>query len=158
MRAVDVNRAGRADAVTDECRPLDGRGLLPEFHQLGDCVCMQEAHVGSLDLPRLVLAIARKLRQIDREERPVDQAVYQMIDELAEHENGRVVLAKEGVEARENVLGARSPYVQVLSDFRQVGERVPREMGVAFDTSCCKIPVCDAENPADVDQHPTAPL
>ncbi|KFY76578.1 hypothetical protein V498_09557 [Pseudogymnoascus sp. VKM F-4517 (FW-2822)] len=118
--AVDVHGAGAADAVAYEGGPFGGACLAAEFDELGDGVGVQEAEVRGFDLPALVLACAGELGEVDGQEGPVDEDVDEVVDELGEDEDRAVGLVEEGGCGGEDVVGARRPDIEVLSDLGQV--------------------------------------
>ena len=83
VHAVHVDGSRRADAVPDKGRPFDQRGVAGQLDELGNGVGVRKTQVRGLDLPRLVLAGATQLDQVNGQERAVDQTVDEMIDELA---------------------------------------------------------------------------
>lgn len=85
MSSVNVDGAGSRNAVSNKCRPIQNLRSLTNLDQFCNCVGVEEAEIRSLDLPRLMLRCPRKLCEIHRQERSVDQAVDEMVDELAEN-------------------------------------------------------------------------
>jgi len=102
VRAVDVNGAGGADTIPHKGWPFDGCRLLPELDEFGDRIGVKEAHVGSLNLPGLVLARPSQFGEVDGKEWSVDEAVNQMVDELAQDQRRGIGLAKEVVQTRKH--------------------------------------------------------
>jgi hypothetical protein len=119
---------------------------------------MQETHVRGLYLPRLVLARHGKFGKINREKRAVYQAIDQVVDELAEHQDSGFGMSKQSIQAREDVVRARRPDVEVLPYLGEAGERVPWEMRVALDATSGKVAIRDAQDAADVNEHCAASL
>lgn len=157
VHAVHVDRSRRADAVPHKGGPLDKGRIAGQLNKLGDGIGMRETQVSGLDLPGLVLAGAAQLDQIDRQERPVDQTVDEMINQLAQQQDGALGMAKQRFHRRKNVLGARGPDVQFLTDFRQVGQRVPGKVRVALDAAGRQVAVGDAQDARDVDEEGRSP-
>ena len=68
--------------------------------------------------------------------------MYQVIDQLAKDQYRAVGLAEQCLERRKGVLRFRCPEVELLPDFGEVRERVPREVRVPLDAAGCEVAIC----------------
>lgn len=151
MCAMDVYRAGAADAVSDKGRPFGGSRLAAQFDELGDGVGVQEAEVRGFDLPALVLSRPGELGKVDGQEGAVDEDVDEVVDELGEDEDGAVGLVEEGCCGGKDVGGAGGPDIEVLPDLGEVREAVPWEVTVALDAARGEVARRVAQYAHDVD-------
>ena len=83
MNAMDMGRSSCCQTISNEGRPLNGCGLLGEQASLDYSICMQEAEIGGLNLPGLVLTRALQFCKVNREKGPINKTMDHVIYQFA---------------------------------------------------------------------------